>query len=177
MSAEHVQHLFQKRMEHYPFVVVIVKLLRQLVQKQPTSLCYCKGRYKSTIIYTNTNIQWTIHPKKKTITVVPIKASMLLLTITQETSLLVTFCDAAAAVIISMLRLMRNDTILIGNPYQSSVYSLTTTFAAATAYNHFDHLGQLYKLKIRMVKSTNCFCVLEQFRHYSLYQYYKQLQI
>ena len=62
-----------------------MKPLKQLLQKQPTSLRYYKERYKSTIIHTtNTNIQWTTHPKKKTIIVVPIKASMLLLTITHK---------------------------------------------------------------------------------------------
>ena len=54
---------------------------KQLVQKQPTSPCYYKDIYKLMIIHTNTNIQWTIHPKKKTKIVVLIKASMLLLTI------------------------------------------------------------------------------------------------
>ena len=82
----------------------------------------------------------------------------------EETSLLVTLCDVAAAVIISMLWLMLYNTALIGNPQQSSAYARTTDFAAVAAYNHFDHLGRLYKLMIRMVQSTNRFSVLEQFR-------------
>ena len=81
-----------------------MKPLKQLLQKQPTSLCYYKERYKSTIIHTtNKNIQWTTHPKKKTIIVVPIKASMLLITITHNKKhhyLLVTLCDIAAVIII-----------------------------------------------------------------------------
>ena len=81
----------------------------------------------------------------------------------EETSLLVTLYDVAAAIIISMLWLTLYDTALIGNPQQSSAYARTTDFAAVADYNHFDHLGQLYEL-IRMVQFINHFSVLEQFR-------------
>ena len=81
----------------------------------------------------------------------------------EETSLLVTLCDAAA-VIISISELMRYNVASIGNPQQSSAYACIPPSTTAAAYNHFYHLGQLYKLTIRMVQSTNCFSVLEQFR-------------
>ena len=81
----------------------------------------------------------------------------------EETSLLVTLCDVAAAVIISMFWLTLYNTALIGNSQQSSAYARTTDFAAVLAYNHFDQLGRLYELMIRMVQSTNRFSVFEQF--------------